>query len=105
MTVKAGDYSLMGATRMGVTMPTMPSTEPRKNWIALNLIDPETQEGVAQRPYTITFNEGANIDGKLNDDGFAKHQNVPEDGVKRVTYHPRDPKKDETAKPSNKLLD
>ena len=101
---KASQYVLQGGASVHASIPEFPSLEPAKNWISLHLMDPETMAGIEQRPYSIHFNDGNVIRGKLNDEGRAIHRNVSESGVRKVIYEPRLPKKETLANPLEDLL-
>jgi type VI secretion system secreted protein VgrG len=63
-----------------------------KNFIALNYrgVDGEPMAGVG---YKIKFEGGTVISGKLDQEGQARHENVPDKPI-RAEYEEREPKKD-----------
>jgi type VI secretion system secreted protein VgrG len=73
-----------------------------KNFIALNYrsVDGEPMAGVG---YKIKFDGGVVISGKLDQDGNARHENVPDKPI-RAEYEERDPLKDKPWDPLAAML-
>lgn len=103
-TVKGGQHIFEGAGRKTATLRALPgelSTE--TNWIALHYLQPETLEGIDGAEYEIHFAGGPVINGKLDENGKAHHDNVERRTVKKVIYKPRDPEKEKPASPLEDL--
>ncbi|SFU83679.1 type VI secretion system Vgr family protein [Pseudoduganella namucuonensis] len=104
-TVKGGQHVFDGGARGAAELPKLPtglSAEPT-HWIALNYIDPETAEGIADVEYEIHFEQGAPLTGLLDKTGKARHENVLNKPVKKIVYKPRVPEQDKPASPLEDL--
>ena len=73
-----------------------------KNWISVSHRDPDNLPMAGQK-YKIYFECGAVVSGALDANGYARHDNVP-DNATRVEYEPRLPEKDAQWKPLADLL-
>ncbi|MCH7391127.1 DUF2345 domain-containing protein, partial [Acinetobacter dispersus] len=89
--VKAGQHLFMGGANVQLTPITLPGAE-IKNWIELDYRDPETRKGIANNGYKIFFKNGTTLAGKLDANGFARHENVPPETIKKVVYEPQEGK-------------
>ncbi|ENX12527.1 hypothetical protein F895_02901 [Acinetobacter sp. CIP 64.2] len=89
--VKAGQHLFMGGANVQLTPITLPGTD-IKNWIELDYRDPETRKGIANNGYKIFFKNGTTLAGKLDANGFARHENVPPETIKKVVYEPQEGK-------------
>ncbi len=104
--VKGSTHPFTGGGRSTANLPNLPSElgAAQTNWIALDYLDPETAEGIAGADYEIHFEQGPVINGTLDDNGKALHENVLNKPVKKVIYKPRTPDKDKPANPLEDLL-
>jgi type VI secretion system secreted protein VgrG len=93
VSVKGGTHSFLGAGSKTPALPVLPDASTTiKNWIAVNYRDADG-EPLAGRGYHIKFDSGAVISGKLDANGHARHDNVPESSA-TVEYEPRESKPD-----------
>ena len=51
--------------------------EPEKDWIEIRLLDNQTGKPIAQRKYTVKFDDGTERTGTTNDDGFLFENDIP----------------------------
>ncbi|MYM70429.1 type VI secretion system tip protein VgrG [Pseudoduganella sp. FT55W] len=92
-TVKGGQHTFGGAGRSSASLLNLPGelTPENQHWIALNYLEPETGEGIAEAEYEIYFEKGTVLNGKLDGSGKARHENVQNKRVTKVIYKPRAP--------------
>ncbi len=101
--VKAGQHLFMGGAKVQLTPITLPGAD-IKNWIELDYRDPETRKGIANNGYKIFFKNGTTLAGKLDANGFARHENVPPETIKKVVYETQEGK-EKIANPLEELLE
>ena len=102
-TVKAGQVPFKGGASGAAAMPVLPDgTMKLDNWIEVNHRDADNQP-FAEQGYTIFFEGGQTIKGKLDADGHARHENVPAK-AERVEYEPREPLDDEPWQPTKLIV-
>jgi len=91
--VKGGQHLFDGGANQAANIPTLPDelAQEAQHWIALQYLDPETNEGIAGAEYEIHFTGGPMLTGKLDQDGKARHENVLNKSVKKILYKPRKP--------------
>ncbi|QGZ37657.1 type VI secretion system secreted protein VgrG [Pseudoduganella flava] len=102
--VKGGQHVFDGAARKTANLRSLPgqlTTE--QNWIALHYLDPYVGEGIAAAEYEIHFEGGRVLNGKLDDQGQAHHDNVERKRVTKVIYKPRTPESEKPAAPFEDL--
>jgi type VI secretion system secreted protein VgrG len=83
-----------GGANKPANIPNLPGelAEEAKHWIALQYLDPETNEGIGEAEYEIHFGGGGPVlAGTLDKDGKARHENVLNKPVKKIVYKPRKP--------------
>ena len=100
---KGGQHLFEGGANEAAELPQLPDgAGSTNNFIALNYrgVDGEAMAGVG---YKIKFEEGVVISGKLDQQGNARHENVPEKPI-RVEYEEREPLKDKPWDPLNTML-
>jgi type VI secretion system secreted protein VgrG len=88
--VKGGQHLFEGGADKAAELPQLPDgASTIKNFIALNYraVDGEPMAGVR---YKIKFEDGAVISGKLDQQGNARHENVPDKPI-RAEYEEREP--------------
>jgi type VI secretion system secreted protein VgrG len=91
--VKGSGHSLAGGASGPAMLPVLPGDLAQmKNWIEINHRDGDS-EPMAGQAYKIFFDGGAVIPGKLDANGHARHEGVPDKAI-RVEYEPREPEKD-----------
>ena len=93
-TVRGGQHIWDGGGRLAAELPHLPDGSSEiKNFIALNYRDAggDPMGGVG---YKILFEGGVVISGKLDKDGNARHENVPDKPI-RAEYEERKPLPDE----------
>ncbi|NTY22834.1 DUF2345 domain-containing protein, partial [Pseudomonas sp. UMA601] len=100
--VKAGKHSLVGPGSASLPLPRWSKSD-AGNWIEINHRGADDQPFAGQE-YRILFENGQNITGKLDAQGCARHENVPEKAVK-VEYTPLEPREDSTWEPLRHLID
>jgi len=66
-----------------------------KNWLEMRLLDEQTGEPIAQREYTIKFEDGSERTGTTDDRGFLFEDNIPL-GSYELTFDEFDVKRDGT---------
>jgi type VI secretion system secreted protein VgrG len=91
--VKGGQHLFDGGGSKAGELPHLPDgASDIKNFIALHYrgVDGEPMAGVG---YKIKFEGGTVISGKLDQEGQARHENVPDKPI-RAEYEEREPKKD-----------
>jgi type VI secretion system secreted protein VgrG len=101
--VKGGQHLFDGGAGQAAELPHLPDGASEiKNFIALNYrsVDGEPMAGVG---YKIKFEDGVVISGKLDQDGNARHENVPDKPI-RAEYEERDPLKDKPWDPLAAML-
>jgi type VI secretion system secreted protein VgrG len=81
VSVKGGGHAFLGGGSNAAQLPVLPTPQNQNNWIELNhhYDDLEPMKGA---PYKLTFEDGAVITGKLDANGFARHEAVPYGSVK-----------------------
>jgi type VI secretion system secreted protein VgrG len=91
--VKGGQHLFDGGANQAANIPSLPGELAQKaqHWIALQYLDPETTEGIADAEYEIHFTGGPMLTGSLDQDGKARHENVLNKPVKKILYKPRKP--------------
>ena len=100
---KAGQHVFSGGRKVQLTPINLPGAN-IKNWIELDYRDPETRAGVANNGYKIFFKNGTTLAGKLDTNGFARHENIPPETIKKVVYEIQEGK-EKIAKPLEELLE
>ncbi|NMG65124.1 type VI secretion system tip protein VgrG [Azoarcus indigens] len=100
--VKAGKHSLVGPGSASFPLPRWSKSD-AGNWIEINHRGADGQPFAGQE-YRILFENGQNITGKLDAQGYARHENVPEKAVK-VEYAPLEPREDSVWEPLRHLID
>ncbi|WP_158651432.1 DUF2345 domain-containing protein, partial [Acinetobacter indicus] len=78
--VKAGQHQFVGGAKPSFNVPALPKYN-RINWIALEHFD-EDQQPFADLGYKIFFENNQIIEGQLDKDGKAHHDNVPDKAIK-----------------------
>ncbi|MGY0618459.1 type VI secretion system Vgr family protein [Lysobacter sp. A378] len=102
-TVKAGQVPFRGGASAAAMLAALPDSKLKlDNWIEVNHRDADNQPFAGQG-YTIFFEGGQTIKGKLDAGGHARHENVPEK-AERVEYEPRKPLDDEPWKPTRSIM-
>ncbi|MDR7192641.1 type VI secretion system Vgr family protein [Luteimonas terrae] len=102
-TVKASQHPFLGGETVAAPIAALPdSTIALNNWIEINHRDPEN-EPFSGQAYKIFFAGGQILSGKLDTDGHARHESVP-DRAERVEYEPRTPEQDDPPEPLDKLI-
>ncbi|RZF54427.1 DUF2345 domain-containing protein, partial [Acinetobacter halotolerans] len=81
--VKAGQHLFKGGASVSLSVPALPRFE-KKNWIALEHVDAD-QTPFANLGYKIFFENNQVIEGQLDEQGKAHHENVPDKAL-RVEY-------------------
>jgi type VI secretion system secreted protein VgrG len=89
--VKGGQHLFDGGANKSANLLNLPGelSEESKHWIALQYVNPETNEGIAEAEYEIHFVGGPVLTGMLDKDGKARHENVLNKPVKKILYKPR----------------
>jgi type VI secretion system secreted protein VgrG len=105
-TVKAAKHEFLGGASKTANLRSLPGevAAEAKHWIALNYIDPEFAEGIADVDYEIHFDGAPMLTGKLDKDGKALHESVQHKPVKKVIYKPRTPIDEKPYEPLDKIL-
>jgi type VI secretion system secreted protein VgrG len=101
--VKGGQHVFEGGASKAAELPHLADgTSEIKNFIALNYrgVDGEPMAGAG---YKIKFADGVVINGKLDDQGNARHENVPDKPI-RAEYEEREPLKDKPWDPLAAML-
>jgi type VI secretion system secreted protein VgrG len=101
--VKGGQHLFDGGGSQAAELPHLPDgASEMKNFIALNYrgVDGEPMAGAG---YKIRFDGGVVISGKLDQQGNARHENVPDKPI-RAEYEERDPLKDKPWDPLAAML-
>ncbi|WP_319922805.1 DUF2345 domain-containing protein [Acinetobacter sp. RF14B] len=81
--VKAGQHLFVNGSQINTSLPALPSFK-NQNWIALEHLDADNQP-FSSVGYKIFFEGNQIIEGQLDDQGKAHHNNVPEKAI-RVEY-------------------
>ncbi|MDM1781293.1 type VI secretion system tip protein VgrG [Acinetobacter indicus] len=81
--VKAGQHLFVNGSQVNTSLPALPSFK-NQNWIALEHLDADNQP-FSSVDYKIFFEGNQIIEGQLDDQGKAHHNNVPEKAI-RVEY-------------------
>jgi type VI secretion system secreted protein VgrG len=90
--VKGASQAWAGPERASVEMPGLPAgAESIPHWIGLHYLDPETNAPMQGVEYEIQFLDGSKLNGTLDAEGKARHENVYNKPVKAVIYKPRPP--------------
>jgi type VI secretion system secreted protein VgrG len=93
VSVKGVQHGFQGAGSKAAELPLLPDEAAKlNNWIAINYRD-AVGDPMADVGYKIRFDSGAVIAGKLDSNGHAHHENVPESAA-TVEYEQRTPKPD-----------
>lgn len=106
--VHAATHQMMGAAGSAPKIAALREFQEGKaprNWIALHYLHPETSAGIAGAPYEIHFSDGTSLDGELDAQGKALHDNVNDLPVKEVLYKPRPADEEQPAAPLQALGD
>lgn len=101
--VKGGQHLFEGGASKSAELPHLPQgASDLKNFIALNYrsVDGEPMAGVG---YKIKFEGGVVVSGKLDQNGNARHENVPDKPI-RAEYEEREPLKDKPWDPLAAML-
>jgi type VI secretion system secreted protein VgrG len=101
--VKGGQHLFDGGASKGAELPHLPEgANEVKNFIALNYrgVDGEPMAGAG---YKIKFADGVVISGKLDQEGNARHENVPDKPI-RAEYEEREPMTDKPWDPLAAML-
>jgi type VI secretion system secreted protein VgrG len=95
---KAANFALSGPASMSAELPHLPKAENKDNWIEINhhYDDLEPMKGA---PYKLIFEDGSQLSGKLDGNGFARHEGVPKG---RVTVKLEDDQRSWKAKDEHK---
>lgn len=102
-TVKAGQVPFKGGAKGAAGLEMLPDSKVSlENWIEVNHRDADDQPFAGQA-YTIFFEGGQTIRGKLDADGHARHEGVPA-RAERVEYELREPLEDEPWKAIAELV-
>ena len=102
-TAKFSGHAFVGPGGAAAELPALPTgLQQFKNWISVSHRDPDNLPMAGQK-YKIYFECGAVVSGALDANGYARHDNVP-DNATRVEYEPRLPEKDAQWKPLADLL-
>jgi type VI secretion system secreted protein VgrG len=104
--VKGAQHLFDGGASQAASLAPLPGalSEAPTNWIALNYLDPDSGEGIADVDYEIHFDQGPVLTGKLDKAGKARRENVPNKTVKEVVYKPRTPSDDAPHPSLEKIL-
>lgn len=78
--VKAGQHIFQSGASVSPNLPALPAFQ-GKNWIALEHLDVDNKP-FADLGYKIFFENNQIIEGKLDEQGKAHHDNVPEKAIK-----------------------
>ncbi len=100
---KAGQHVFSGGQKVQLTPVNLPGAD-IKNWIELDYRNPETRKGIANNGYKIFFKDGTTLAGKLDTNGFARHENIPPETIKKVVYEIQEGK-EKIANPLEELLE
>ncbi|MEN1928094.1 type VI secretion system Vgr family protein, partial [Luteimonas sp. MJ250] len=101
--VKASQHPFLSGESGITQLAALPDSKiALDNWIEINHRDPDNQPFAGQA-YKIFFAGGQIISGKLDADGHARHENVPEK-AERVEYEWPEPLKDEPWDPIERLV-
>lgn len=104
-TVKAASHGWGGGGSGAARLAALPEgTASIQDWIALDYQDTDTAQGIAHAGYEIHFKGGSVVEGTLDAQGKALHENVQRLPVIRVVYLPRPPEPDDTPDDTRKLL-
>ena len=107
-TVKAGEVPFKGGAKSAATLAALPdgsaTVQALKHWIALDYRDSDLNLPMAGTEYEIYFKNGSQLTGVLDDQGKARHDDVPDEPVDKVVYKPRPPEAEETYPPLENLL-
>ncbi|MCQ6963984.1 type VI secretion system tip protein VgrG [Aromatoleum toluolicum] len=88
--VKGAGHAFEGPARGHASLAPLPSSQTEmREWIEISHFDAEGEAFVGQG-YTIHFEGNQVIDGKLDGNGFARHEGVPRNAL-RVEYEQRTP--------------
>jgi type VI secretion system secreted protein VgrG len=102
-TVKGGLHSLDQGANKAAELPHLPDGDSEiRNFIALNYRDPDG-DPMAGVGYKIKFEGGVVISGKLDNNGNARHENVPEKPI-CVEYEEREPLPDKPWEPLSVIV-
>jgi type VI secretion system secreted protein VgrG len=100
---KAGQHVFDKGEQSQAELPHLPDTTSRiSNFIALHYRDADG-EPMAGVPYKIKFEGGVVIKGKLDGNGSARHENVPDKPIS-AEYEERDPLPDKPWNPLAEML-
>ena len=103
--VKGNGIAFMGPGRGTANLEALPTGKSEiQDWIALDYRDPETGEAITGAGYEIHFKNGSVLNGDLNAQGQAQHDNVERDQVSKVVYKARPPEDDKPYSPLSDLL-
>lgn len=98
---RAGYYDRQQKANLKMALPALPGEITGMVNLALNFLDQGNQP-VAGAAYTVTFEGGKVLQGQLDENGYALHKNVPEEGAK-VVYQLPEPLPDTPWPPYSKL--
>ncbi|MDG3821223.1 DUF2345 domain-containing protein, partial [Pseudomonas aeruginosa] len=100
--VKAASHNFNGSQSMNVRLPRWGRRQDT-NWIEINHRDADDQPFVGQG-YRIFFEGGQELAGVLDEQGHARHDDVPPTAI-RVEYESRQPQEDPAWEPLKRLID
>ncbi|WP_333669333.1 DUF2345 domain-containing protein, partial [Acinetobacter guillouiae] len=87
--VNAGQHIFKGGNSVNTNFPALPEYN-NQNWIGLELLD-TLREPFADIGYKIHFENNQIIEGKLDSEGKAHHDNVPQKAIKvEYEFNPED---------------
>lgn len=91
LTLAAAAHRFPGPGRVQAPRPALPQQclQAQPNWIEIDHHDADGRAFAGQR-YVIHFEGGGTVEGRLDAQGHARHEAVPE-RVVRVDYEPREP--------------
>ncbi|MDX5631182.1 MULTISPECIES: DUF2345 domain-containing protein, partial [unclassified Brenneria] len=99
--LKSANVQKMSAASLNVPLPQLPAIGPAV--LELDLRDRDMSP-VAHAAYTLTFESGSVITGRLDEKGYARHENVP-DEPGNVRYELPPPKPETLWEPWRSMLD
>ena len=76
VSIKGASHELSGPAKLDSNFPFMPKPENKDNWIELNY-GYNDLEPVKGAPFKLKYPDGTEINGELDDKGFARVQGVP----------------------------
>ncbi|WP_217479118.1 type VI secretion system Vgr family protein [Enterobacter chuandaensis] len=98
---RAGFYDRKQKANLKMVLTALPGEITSMVNLALNFFDRDNQP-IAGAAYTVTFDGGKILQGQLDENGYALHKNVPEEGA-NVVYQLPEPIPDTPWPPYSKL--